>query len=68
MPGLQYSAQGESYGGLPIGRNQTVLFNSIYHLRSNLMFSAEYRRLRTAETQPGLFWANQLSLSAAKLF
>jgi hypothetical protein len=66
--GLQYTAPGEGYGGLPIGRNQSVLFNSIYRVRSNLIFSVEYRRLRTAETQPGLFTANQLGLSAAALF
>ncbi len=67
-PNLQYSAPGESYGGLPIGRNQSVLFNGIYHLRSNLIFSVEYRRLRTAEIQPGLFTANQVGLGAAALF
>ena len=67
-PGLQYSAPEEGYDGLPIGRNQSILFNSIYHFRSNLIFSVEYRRLRTAETQPGLFTTNQLSLSAAALF
>ena len=68
MRGLQYAYQGEGYLGLPIGRNQTITFNTIYHLRSNLMLSVEYGRLRTAETQPGLFSANQLSLSAAALF
>jgi len=68
MRGLQYAYQGEGYLGLPIGRNQTITFNTIYHLRSNLMLSVEYGRLRTAETHPGLFSANQLSLSAAALF
>ena len=68
MPGLQYTAPGEGYAGLPIGRNQSAFFNSIYHLRSNLIFSVEYRRLRTAETQPGLFTANQVGLGAAALF
>jgi hypothetical protein len=67
-PGLQYSAPEGGYDGLPIGRNQSVFFNSIYHLRSNLIFSIEYRRLRTAETQPGLFTANQVGLGAAALF
>jgi hypothetical protein len=66
--GLQYSAPEEGYDGLPIGRNQSVFFNSIYHLRSNLIFSVEYRRLRTSETQPGLFTANQVGLGAAALF
>jgi len=61
-----YNSQG--YNGFPVGRNQSAFFNSIYHLRSNIMFSVEYRRLWTAETQPGLFKANQVSLSAATLF
>ncbi|HXJ97081.1 MAG TPA: hypothetical protein VMT20_29945 [Terriglobia bacterium] len=65
---LQYVTQRGSYSGPPIGRNQSVFVNGIYHLRSNLMFSAEYRRLRTAEPQPGIFTANQVSLSAATLF
>jgi len=67
-PGLQYIAPEEGYEGLPIGRNQSVFFNGIYHLRSNLIFSLEYRRLRTAETQPGLFTANQVGFGAAALF
>jgi hypothetical protein len=65
---LQYVAQGSSYPGPLIGRNQSAFFNGIYHLRSNLLFSAEYRRLRTADSQPGIFTANQVSLSAATLF
>jgi len=66
--GLQYSVPGEGYDGLPVARNQSAFFNSIYHVRSNLLLSVEYRRLRTAETQPGLFTANQVGLSAAALF
>ncbi|HEY6291454.1 MAG TPA: hypothetical protein VI455_07835, partial [Terriglobia bacterium] len=66
-PGLQYAAGGATYGP-PIGRNATAFFNTIYHVRSNVMFSVEYRRLRTAETQPGLYNAGQVSLSAATLF
>jgi hypothetical protein len=65
---LQYVTQGGSYPGPLIGRNQSAFVNGIYHLRSNLMFSAEYRRLRTAQSQPGIFTANQVSLSAATLF
>jgi len=67
-PGLQFTTSEEGYQGLPIGRNQSVFVNGIYHLRSNLLFSLEYRRLRTAETQPGIFTANQVGLGAAALF
>ena len=67
-PGLQYTYQDEGYEGLAIGRNESWFLNSIYHLRSNLIFSLEYRRLTTAETHPGLFTANQVGLGAAALF
>ena len=67
-PGLQYINAPEGNYGLPIARNLSVFFNSIYHLRSNLVFSLEYRRLRTAETQPGVLTANQVGLGAAALF
>src|SRR5271157_1284560 len=65
-PPAPYYSKG--YNGLPVGRNESAFFNGIYHLRSNVMFSLEYRRIRTEETQPGLFKANQVSLSAATLF
>jgi len=67
-PGLQYTYQDEGYGNLAIGRNESWFLNSIYHLRSNLIFSLEYRRLMTAETHPGLLTANQVGLGAAALF
>jgi hypothetical protein len=67
-PGLQYTYQGEGYESPAIGRNQSWFLNSIYHVRSNLIFSLEYRRLRTVETYPGLFTANQVGLGAAALF
>jgi hypothetical protein len=59
---------GIGYVDNSIGRNASLLFNSIYHLRSNLLFSVEYNRLRTSQGMPGLFRANQVSLSAATLF
>jgi hypothetical protein len=65
---LQYYSPFGSYPGPLIGRNESAFVNGIYHFRSNLMFSAEYRRLRTAQSQPGIFTANQVSLSAATLF
>ena len=70
-PILGPSAHGIGYALNPfssIARNQSGSVNGIYHLRSNLMFSLEYRRLRTANVQPGVASANQLSLSAATLF
>ena len=51
-----------------IGRNESAFFNSIYHLRSNLLLSAEYRRIRTPEVYPSLPTVNQVSFGAAVLF
>lgn len=68
-PSSLYASPGAGYQSpYPIARNQSAFVNGIYHLRSNLMLSVEYRRLRTAQTQPGLSTANQVSLSAATLF
>lgn len=69
-PSMGYAAQSTPYvsGYLPLGRNGSAFFNTIYHLRSNFMLSTEYRRLRTAQVPPGVFSANQVSLGAAALF
>ena len=69
-PGLGYQGI-TSYltaGMPPLGRNESGFVNTIYHLRSNLMFSTEYRRLRTAQFQPGISTGNVVSLGAAALF
>jgi hypothetical protein len=68
-PYLGYAAPGYALDSFTaIARNQSGFVNGIYHLRSNLMFSLEYRRLRTADVQPGISAANQVTLSAATLF
>lgn len=69
-PRLGYAAEATPYvaGYAPLGRNESAFFNTIYHLRSNLLLSTEYRRLRTAESQPGIFSGNVVSLGAAALF
>ncbi|HEV2425323.1 MAG TPA: hypothetical protein VGZ29_10895 [Terriglobia bacterium] len=69
-PGLGYAARVTPYvpGYAPLGRNESAFFNTIYHLRSNLLLSTEYRRLRTSETQPGVFSGNVVSLGASALF
>ncbi len=65
---LTHFPQSTSYFDAGIGRNESALFNSIYHLRSNLLLSAEYRRIRTGEINPALYTINHLSLGAAVLF
>lgn len=44
---LHFFAKPRTYAFTPLARNQTLLFNSIYHPRSNLLFALEYRHLRT---------------------
>jgi len=51
-----------------IGRNESAFFNTIYHLRSNFLLSAEYRRIRTGEIDGSLHTINHVSLGAAVLF
>jgi hypothetical protein len=65
---LRHATQSTRYFNADIGRNESAFFNSIYHLRSNLLLSAEYRRTRTAEAYPSLSTVNHVSLGAAVLF
>jgi hypothetical protein len=60
--------QSTSYFDAGTGRNESTFFNAIYHLRSNLLLSTEYRRIWTAEITPSLYTVNHLSVSAAVLF
>ena len=57
-----------TYLDVGIGRNESAFINSIYHLRSNFLLSAEYRRIRTAEINASPSTANHVSLGAAVLF
>jgi hypothetical protein len=55
------------YGQL-ISRNFTPFVNFIYHARSNVLFSAEYRRLQTYNLDSNLETANQIGLSVGYIF
>ena len=55
------------YGQL-ISRNFTPFVNFIYHVRSNILFSAEYRRLQTYNLDSNLETANQIGLSVGYIF
>lgn len=57
-----------SYYDPTIERNQSGFFNMIYHARSNLLFSAEYRKLWTARTYEDKSTADQVNLSVGVLF
>jgi hypothetical protein len=55
------------YGPL-ISRNLTPFVNFIYHARSNVLFSAEYRRLQTYNLDSNQQTANQIGLSVGYIF
>ena len=55
------------YGPL-LSRNLTPFVNFIYHARSNILFSAEYRRLQTYNLDSNVDTANQIGLSVGYIF
>ncbi len=57
-----------SYVSSQVSRNQTGFFNFIYHARSNVLFSAEYRRIWTSELYENQHNANAINLSMGVLF
>ena len=58
----------EYYYGALTSRNFTPFVNFIYHARSNVLFSAEYRRLQTNYLDSNLETANQIGLSVGYIF
>ncbi len=63
----QYPASAYYYGPLH-PRNLTGFVNFIYHVRSNVMFSVEYRRLQTYNLDAGFDAANQVGMSVGYIF
>ena len=51
-----------------IARNQSAFVNGIFHARSNVLFSVEYRRLWTSATSPVKYTADHVDLSVGVLF
>lgn len=49
-------------------KNASWMGNFIYQPRSDVLFSLEYRRLRTLDAFTGLNFANQVSMSAGYIF
>jgi hypothetical protein len=56
------------YYGPLMSRNLTPFVNFIYHARSNVLFSAEYRRLQTQNLDSSQETANQIGLSVGYIF
>ena len=51
-----------------MARNQAGFLNVIYRPRSDLLFSAEYRRIETDSIATGMSGAGQLNLVMGVLF
>jgi hypothetical protein len=58
----------QSYVDPTLARNQVVLANFIFRPRSNLLFSTEYRHLKTFHISPNTYPASQLNLMMGILF
>jgi outer membrane murein-binding lipoprotein Lpp len=65
---LKYFLYPQAYGNPSLARNQGGFVNIIYRPRSDLLFSAEYRRLRTYSLTDGRDSAGHLNLSMGVLF
>ena len=65
---LRRFAQPQSYIDPSVARNRSTSINAIYHVRSNLLFSAEYRHLRTDEIYAARYTADHINLGVGVLF
>lgn len=65
---LRYFPYAVSYGNPSLAKNQGSLVNFIYRPRSDLLFSAEYRRLKTFSLGDGSDTAGHVNLMMGVLF
>jgi hypothetical protein len=65
---LRLSTAAQSYQISLLTRNQVAMGNFIFHPRSDLLFSLEYRYLRTSYFPAEEYVAGQLNLSVGVLF
>lgn len=62
------SAGQQNYFDIWLARNQTSLFNVVYHPRSDVLMSLEYRHLRTFTTIAEPYSADHVDMSVGVLF
>jgi hypothetical protein len=60
--------QSNSIYGVPYTRNLSPLANFIYTLRSDILFSLEYRRMQTTLLDSGSNSANHFNMSIGYIF
>ena len=63
-----FGQQAISYAPVDLTRNRSFFGNAIYRPRSDLLFAAEYRRLRTFTIYDNSYDAGQVNLSMGVLF
>jgi hypothetical protein len=59
---------GSYYYGPLLSRNLSPIVNFIYRVRSDVLFSVEYRRLKTYPLDANADLANQISISMGYIF
>jgi len=62
-----FATDANNFGPI-LGRNRGVLGNLVYRPRSDLLLSAEFRRLHTFPVYDVSMWTNQINLSHGILF
>ncbi|MGH9523030.1 MAG: hypothetical protein ACRD3E_10915, partial [Terriglobales bacterium] len=65
---LKFFPNPQNYASTPLARNQTVLINSIFRPRSNLLLGLEYRKLRTYRLSGNKNEADHVNLSIGVSF
>jgi hypothetical protein len=65
---LREFSAGQNYLGPPLTQNRSGLVNFVYRPRSNLLFSTEYRHLKTYQLSSGAWSAEQVNLMMGILF
>jgi hypothetical protein len=58
----------DSYYGVSLTKNLSPFVNFIYHVRSDVMFSMEYRRLKTYQIDDDAYAANHINVSLGYIF
>jgi len=65
---LRLFPQGQAYISAELARNQSAFANVIYRPRSDLLFSAEYRHLKTFAIDDSFYTADHMNLMMGILF
>ena len=65
---LEFFPNPRNYSSTPLARNQTLLINSIFRPRSNLLLGLEYRRLRTYALTGSKSQADHVNISIGVSF